>query len=86
MQLPEIPLNPPLRKGETPCLRRTHVKTLLKLKVNKGEIFAICRIVRTAASSPPFYIKAAEGLFRTFFHIFFGLTEYSMFLLTKTCC
>ncbi len=26
MQLPEIPLNPPLRKGETPCLRRTHVK------------------------------------------------------------
>ncbi len=26
MQLPEIPLDPPLRKGETPCLRRTHVK------------------------------------------------------------
>ncbi len=25
MQLPEIPLNPPLRKGETPCLHRTHV-------------------------------------------------------------
>ncbi len=26
MQLPEIPLDPPLRKGETPCLRRTHVR------------------------------------------------------------
>ncbi len=30
MQLPEIPLNPPLRKGETPCLRRTHVSDTVR--------------------------------------------------------
>ncbi len=50
MQLPEIPLNPPLRKGETPCLHRTHV--IITVIGVSGDMFRIHRGCLKISISP----------------------------------
>ncbi len=49
MQLPEIPLDPPLRKGETPCLRRTHVKIDANRFIGKTVFKTVLQKIRKSA-------------------------------------